>query len=333
MSSPNLNLQEFVGMVTGPPRVGADLVNAPMIRHWCQAIGDSNPIYLDDGAALARGFEGIVAPPTLLASWTHHDRRYPPPPATPEHPESQLVERLDANGYRSVVATNLEQEYVRYLYCGEQITLQSYIDAVSSLKQTAVGDGYFITFRYEYRDDSGAIVGSMMQRVLRFAPVKRESIIESTATAKNTSPIDISKTLPTRSQPPRIGDTLPEIEIPITATLIVAGAIASRDFHVVHHDHHRAQELGSKDIIMNIYVTAGLLGKFSIDWAGPAARMKGISMRLGTSNYPGDIMRISGQVVDVVDRSKDRVLGLTVRGTNSLGDHVTGLFELVVPLD
>lgn len=125
----------------------------------------------------------------------------------------------------------------------------------------------------------------------------------------------------------KAGDELPELSIPITATLIVAGAIASRDYQDVHHDRDLAHERGSPDIFMNILTTNGLVGRYVTDWAGPEASLKKVSIRLGAPNYPGDTMVLTGRVRDV-----DGTGGATVevRGANRLGDHVTGTVELEV---
>ena len=95
----------------------------------------------------------------------------------------------------------------------------------------------------------------------------------------------------------RVGDELPTLEVPLTRTLIVAGAIASRDFQIVHHDPYAAVERGSQDIIMNILTTNGFVGRFVTDWAGSAARLRSVKLRLGAPNYPGDTMQMSGRVI------------------------------------
>ncbi|MBW8806453.1 MAG: acyl dehydratase, partial [Catenulisporales bacterium] len=95
---------------------------------------------------------------------------------------------------------------------------------------------------------------------------------------------------------PKVGETLPELVIPITATRIVSGAIASRDYQDVHHDVSAAREKGSPDIFMNILTTNGLVGRFVTDWAGPQARVLKIAIRLGVPNYPGDTMTLTGSV-------------------------------------
>ncbi|HUY20953.1 MAG TPA: MaoC family dehydratase [Acidimicrobiales bacterium] len=134
-----------------------------------------------------------------------------------------------------------------------------------------------------------------------------------------------------------VGDTLPELTIPLTRTLIVATAMASRDYQDVHHDPSLAQERGSPDIFMNILTTNGFVGRFVTDWAGPGARIESVSIRLGAPNYPGDTMVLSGTVsaTDVpAGRDDGRgVVEVAVRGANSRGDHVTGTVRLSVPRD
>jgi MaoC like domain len=124
----------------------------------------------------------------------------------------------------------------------------------------------------------------------------------------------------TRYQDVAVGDDLPVLAIPLTRTLIVATAIASRDYQDVHHDPGLAEQRGSKDIFMNILTTNGFVGRFITDWAGPDAIIKKLSIRLGAPNYPGDTMTLTGSV----QSKAGGVVDVAVRGSNSLGDHVTG---------
>jgi len=125
----------------------------------------------------------------------------------------------------------------------------------------------------------------------------------------------------------QVGDELPPLDIPLTRTLIVATAIASRDYQDVHHDPGLAVERGSPDIFMNILSTNGFVGRFVTDWAGPDAVLRAVKIRLGAPNYPGDTMHMTGSVT-----SKDGgLVELTVRGANSRGDHVTGTVTLALP--
>jgi hypothetical protein len=124
-----------------------------------------------------------------------------------------------------------------------------------------------------------------------------------------------------------VGDELPELVVPITATAVVAGAIASRDYQEVHHDRDLAIARGSDDIFMNILTTNGWVGRFVTDWAGPAALLRSVEIRLGAPNHPGDVMRITGRVSAV----EGEVVRVQVRGANSRGDHVTGTVEVALP--
>lgn len=124
-----------------------------------------------------------------------------------------------------------------------------------------------------------------------------------------------------------VGEALPRQEIPLTRTMIVATAIASRDYQDVHHDPDLAQERGSKDIFMTILTSNGLAERYVREWAGPAARVKRLKIRLGVPNYPGDTMVLTGEVASV-DSPRIEV---TVRGENSLGTHLSGSVTVEVP--
>ena len=72
----------------------------------------------------------------------------------------------------------------------------------------------------------------------------------------------------------QVGAELPPLAIPLTATRIIATAIASRDYQDVHHDVELAKQRGAKGIFMNILSTNGLVGRYVSDWAGPEAIFK-----------------------------------------------------------
>ncbi len=121
-----------------------------------------------------------------------------------------------------------------------------------------------------------------------------------------------------------VGDDLPPLPIPITTSLVVGGALASRDFTPVHHDRAAAQAAGLQDVFMNILTTNGLVGRYVSDWAGPDAAIRNINIKLGTPNLPGDTMTFSGTVTS---REGDEVT-VEVTGKNSWGDHVTGTIRV-----
>lgn len=154
-------LRGYEGRAAATAGVGKDLVNESMIRHWCEAMGDTHAAYRGPGA---------VAPPTMLQAWTmgglsgHTDR---------SGAYDELFGLLDGAGYTSVVATDCEQEYLRPLRPGERITFDAVIEAVSERKTTKLGTGYFVTTRMDVRaQDEPA--GTHRFRILKYRPAKRE---------------------------------------------------------------------------------------------------------------------------------------------------------------
>ncbi|MFD0022720.1 bifunctional MaoC family dehydratase N-terminal/OB-fold nucleic acid binding domain-containing protein [Streptomyces sp. NPDC058382] len=155
-------LRAYEGRAAAAAGSGKDLVNEAMIRHWCEAVGDTNPAYTGPDA---------VAPPTMLQAWTmgglsgHTDRGAA---------YDELFALLDGAGYGSVVATDCEQEYLRPLRPGDRITFDAMIEAVSERKTTKLGTGYFITTRMDVRaQDEPA--GTHRFRILKYRPAQAKS--------------------------------------------------------------------------------------------------------------------------------------------------------------
>ena len=128
-----------------------------------------------------------------------------------------------------------------------------------------------------------------------------------------------------------VGAELPTLEIPLTPTLIIATAIASRDYQDVHHDMDLAKQRGAKGIFMNILSTNGLVGRYVGDWAGPEAIFKRVNIRLGAPNYPGDKMLLTGRVQSKSIEAGQGIVDVEIRGANGLGDHVTGTVRVALP--
>jgi uncharacterized OB-fold protein len=148
------------------PLPGRDPVNRPMINNWVEALGDTNPVYVDDAAARAAGHHGVVAPPAMIQVWTMRGLRGT---RSPDDPLGVMTAVLDDAGYSSVVATNCEQTYHRYLRPGEELTVTARLDDVVGPKRTGLGEGYFVTTRNTWWAD-GEPVAEMLFRILKFRP-------------------------------------------------------------------------------------------------------------------------------------------------------------------
>lgn len=167
-------LEAFVGTTEGVTGTCPYPVNEPMIHHWCDAMGDRNPSYLDAEFAAGSSRGGIVAPPTMLQAWTMRGLR----PSTEEEEayasratdQKSPMQLLDEAGFTSVVATNCEQEYFRDLRPGDHLTHSVEVESISPEKKTGLGVGHFLTQLYSFRDGDGEVVGTMRFRILKFRP-------------------------------------------------------------------------------------------------------------------------------------------------------------------
>ena len=192
------DLAPLVGQSAGAPNLAPDAVNVPMIRHWVEAMGDHNPVYVSDEAARAAGYDELIAPPTMLQAWIMRGLRLSL--LTEEAraqgaeqgsgPNEKMMSLLDAEGLTSVVATNCEQEYGRPLVVGDRLLVRSVIEAISDPKRTGLGTGRFITTRLDYVAvpdadvpvwrvsdeevqalyDAGEPVATMRFRILKYLP-------------------------------------------------------------------------------------------------------------------------------------------------------------------
>ncbi len=446
--------------VSGKGIPARDPVNQPMIRHWCDAMLDQNPVYTDPEFARNSIHGEIVAPPAMLNAWGMRGL-VPPPPRSEMSSGNHVYAKLDAAGFTSVVATNSDHAYTRYLKLGDQVIGSASTIDISGEKKTALGIGHFVTTRTEYCSETGEKLGSMLFRILKFKPgtgrmpsgsgeqgAKREAprrpkpsisrdtkffwdgvdagelriqkcdcgalhhppmvrcpacgvyelgyivssgrgriyslaepchpkvpafdyplivgLVELEAVTRLLSTIiDIEAdkvnigmevevafqavspgyrlplfrpVRPARSETTLRFDAVEEgmelaaWPIPITPTLIVSTAIASRDYQDVHHDRDLAVRRGSPDIFMNILTSGGLSATYVTDWAGPEARMRNLKIRLGVPNYPYDTMTMTGRIEkkEIIEGS-GRVT-VSVRGANRMGNHLTGSVDLELPI-
>ncbi|MEV6650020.1 bifunctional MaoC family dehydratase N-terminal/OB-fold nucleic acid binding domain-containing protein [Streptomyces sp. NPDC051219] len=155
-------LKAYEGLAAATSGVGKDIVNEPMIRHWCEAMGDTSPAYPE------------TAPPTMLQAWTmgglsgHTDR---------SSAYDELFGLLDGGGYTSVVATDCEQEYLKPLCPGDRITFDAVIESVSARKTTKLGTGHFVTTRMDVRAN-GELAGTHRFRILKYAPARQKPKVQ-----------------------------------------------------------------------------------------------------------------------------------------------------------
>lgn len=158
----------YVGRQVCPPTPARDPVNAAMIRHWTEAMGDTNPAYTDPAWAAGSRRGRTIAPPAMLYVWNQEGMAA----ATrrPSDPQSDLIELFNAHGFTGVLGTNVMQEYYKEVSPGDQVFMEMVIDSISERKTTGRGTGYFYETLATFTDQDGDRIGTQRFRVLKFIP-------------------------------------------------------------------------------------------------------------------------------------------------------------------
>ncbi|MFH8441590.1 bifunctional MaoC family dehydratase N-terminal/OB-fold nucleic acid binding domain-containing protein [Streptomyces sp. NPDC018026] len=163
-------LRAFTGRELRPLTPAQDPVNQAMIRHWTEAMGDTNPVYTDAGAARATGRGGVVAPASMIQAWTMRGYAATVAPPAGRDGFAELVDLLDEGGYTSVVATDSEFTFLRELEPGDHVAVRESVESISAEKRTGLGTGRFVTTLKTYTDQHGETVATQRWRTLRFRP-------------------------------------------------------------------------------------------------------------------------------------------------------------------
>jgi hypothetical protein len=308
-------------------------VSAVQIWQWCRAMGDHSPLYLDEVYREQTEFagKGAVAPPAMMQMWTMRDINDAyAPGSTDAHPYQVMLD-LEGLGFPANVAVSYDICFHRYLVEGDRVAHYKTVVDISELKTTALGEGHFFTDRMEYLDQHGELFAEALITYFQYRPAITERETEPQLLGESGSG-ERWRTDFVDLDPAQLdaGDALPELVLPITHKLIVAGAIASQDFIPVHHNLPAAQAAAMPDIFMNILTTCGLCARYLADWAGPGSRLRNLKLRLMAPNTPGDTMVMQGKVNQLGAADDEALVGVEFAGMNSLGPHVMGTATLLL---
>lgn len=336
-------LAGYVGRGGDTVTVATDPVTAEAIRQVVNVTGDLNPLYRDPACAAASVHGGLVAPPSSVLWWhrghfepiespaargTDSEQRYRLDPnpvrqeglAQTEHGMlADIMRLLAAHGHDSIVVTNAEVTLDRYPRVGDRLScVGPVIESIVGPKATALGAGYFSTSVYRLLDQAGAQVAHWRTTRLHFAPGARTA----SATPAMAQPV-APCAQPMPSGAADLAARLAPWVVEVTPTLVIAGALATRDAQDVHHDGELARQRGFKDIFLNNFTTMALVSRYVTDWAGPGAVIRSFSFRLGRPQYPHDVLRFTGAVTgrELGDDGRTRI-EVEVLGDNASGNHV-----------
>jgi acyl dehydratase len=327
-----LDLAALTGHRSGPYR-SFNAVSRAQVWQWCSAMGDRNPLYLNDEYRKQAGFDRVVAPPAMMQMWTMRDINGAYAPGTVALSGPTVFEVLREHGFPSIVAVSYDIAFHRLLLEGDSAQHFSTIASITPLKQTALGSGYFVTERAQYLDQHDAPFAEALITYYVYQPAGNATASkQADANSSNTTTVtawqpDFSNVKFTALHE---GQALPELAIPITHRLIVAGALATQDFQDVHHELPAAIAAGMPDIFMNILTTSGLCARYLSDWAGAGSRLRNLRFKLMAPNTPGDTMVMRGHIVKLEDSRTEPKVTVDFAGANSRGLHVTGTATLVL---
>jgi acyl dehydratase len=278
-----------------------------MIRRWVEAMGDANPIYVDEHAAVAAGRAGIVAPPAMLPVWTMPGLRgVLDASRTASNANRGVFVALAEAGFTLTPGVNLTHHYARELQVGDRLQAAGTIAAVSEEKQTALGPAHFVDLSSRYYDDDGALVGKQVLRVIAYNPsADRRTHAATSESAAATDAGDLEQ--------------LPPVSVTLDRLGVIACTTACNDFRAGHYDPDLARAIGMRDIFTDIPTSAGLAARYITEWAGPPARLVELDVALGVPFCAGDTLSFTGSASR--PRS-DGTISVAVRGHTTHGRHL-----------
>jgi len=158
----------YVGRQVCPPTPAKDDVNVSMIRHWTEAMGDTNPAYTNDEWAAQSQRGKTIAPPAMMYVWGQEG--FVVTTGRPSDAMSDLVELFNEYGFSGVLGTNITQEYHKEVGPGDSVIMETVIDNISERKTTGRGTGYFFESLTTFTDQHGDKIGTQRFKVLKFIP-------------------------------------------------------------------------------------------------------------------------------------------------------------------
>jgi acyl dehydratase len=317
----------------------------------CSSVENGNPLFWDDSVATALT-DGPIAPPTMLSAWfrPHHWAPGRDREKLPLQVHFDLKERLALPEAVIKENTMVFYEPVRP---GDVLRTRQILRSVSDEKTTRLGKGRFWVIDVEYENQRGRRVGvesytgfgyrrdgspraGGIARQGRRQPDSQGAEARGDPAAGGIAPADAQPSWEAlRLSEVVVGDRLPTLRYDVTATTVVLGALASRDWRPMHHDKDFAVDRnGTKDIFLNTPTQAAWFERFVTDWTGPTGRLGKMSFRMTGSVFPGDTMMIEA----VVDGAEVDSLGCGWAGldmTLSVGNEVktTCQARVALPVD
>lgn len=297
------------------------------IRHWCETLEDGNPLYLDEAFARTRGLRGLMLPPSAVYSAAMIPFRWPWPPKVGADPliHFQLKEILDLP-----VAVGTDVELLSFLpaQAGDRLATSSRLLSVSNLKNTRLGEGRFFAYAHSFWSERHERVAEMRFTAYGYGGASGRynvprggysNAIEEALQGDKTSYQPTAK-CDLHWEDVNEGDSLPELYMPITMTRCVMMASATRDFSPQHSNPEYARErAGTRNVFVNTQFYMGIVSRLVTDWAGTAARVCRVKIKMQSNVCAGDDMVITGCVTRKYLEQGERRVDVEVTIANQQG--------------
>jgi acyl dehydratase len=263
-------------------------IEAGRVADFCAMLEDDNPVYWDEHLAMRR-FGGRVAPPAMLTAWRFLTPWTPggrPPHGPPLGCEVPLP--VD-----SLINVGFSSEFDAPLLVGDRLTYRDTVSAISDRKSTGLGTGWFVTTDTVVTNQHGATIGRYRNVMFRFRPLadRQDTAVERAPAAT----------------PDSFTDALPDVGMPITATLCAQLTAATRDYFPGHHDGSFARAQGVQDAYPNTGFYCGLADLVATRWADGPVRVASRDLRMVRPAPIGETLRTGGEVLTADPVHRDRI--------------------------
>ena len=293
------------------PTTGEFPVELGYIATGCASVENGNPLFWD--AAVAEELcGGPIAPPTMISVWfrPHHWAPNRTEGALPLQSHFDLKVAFDLP---EAVMTDNTIIFHAPVRPGDVLSTHQILRSVSGEKTTKLGPGRFWVIDVEYHNADGVLVAQESYTGFGYRrdtpaddaaapatpaePVVLNPDLIGAAPGDTTRPTGTtSRTLPEVNE----GDTLPSLVQPVSASTVVLGALATRDWRPQHHDHAFATvRNGVRDIFLNTPNLAHWFERYLTDWSGPKGRLGRMKFRISGSIFPQDTMIFDAKVTQI----------------------------------
>ena len=341
-----------------------------LIRHWVETVEDGNPLYTDADYARSRGFKNIIAQPGMLICTLTLPYRWPWPEGYQSRRliHFQLKEFLELP---VGILSNYEAHFFRPIEIGDRINTTTRLMSISDWKRTRLGEGYFTMIETNYFNQRKELLCRAHTTLFSYGgTVTRGEADAENATAaksKRVAPSTLEDQAPQepptsdaitggwhngteecleswrtgyQPKPPaelyfediEVGDTLPELVMPITVTRCSFMASASRDFAPQHHNtwyaHNKSK---AREMFLGTHFNMGMMSRFMTDWGGPLSTVRRIQFRMFRTIGAGEDYMMSGKVIKKYEKNEEQLVDLEITIETDRGPAYAASGTLALP--